>query len=114
MHIIFHNRQAILANDFKDVATEKLHSIDRFSVKIDRIEVETILEPNPSRGKLAHRVAIRSSGSGPFIHADEHGRTYLAAFDKALKSIVGQIRNIHEKRRDYDRESLRDLKIVNE
>ncbi len=114
MQIIFHDRNAELTQDFKRIATEKIETINRFSVAIDRIEVETVLEANPRHGKQSHRVLIRSSGSGPFLHAEANEFNYLAAFDKAIKSIVSQIRNIHEKKKDYARKSLRDLKVVNE
>ena len=37
MEIIIHPRNAALAEDFKEIALEKLESMNRFKVKIDRI-----------------------------------------------------------------------------
>jgi hypothetical protein len=34
MEIIFHPRGAFLAEDFKDIATDKLKSLDRFSILV--------------------------------------------------------------------------------
>jgi len=47
MKIQIHTRNADLAEDFKDIATEKLNSMERFSVVIDRVEVEVLHEANP-------------------------------------------------------------------
>ena len=51
MQILFHTRQANLAEDFKSIATEKLQSLGRFNVMLDRVEVEIIHEQNPKQGK---------------------------------------------------------------
>ncbi|MEI9907745.1 MAG: hypothetical protein WDO06_07510 [Actinomycetota bacterium] len=50
MKIVLHARQANLAEDFKGIVEEKLHSMNRFSVTIDRVEVG-----NNSRSKSAPR-----------------------------------------------------------
>ena len=44
MQIVFHTRQANLAEDFKGIATEKLEALGRFNVPMDRVEVEIIHE----------------------------------------------------------------------
>ena len=51
MEIVFHTRHANLASDFQDIAQSKLQSIERFSVQVERIEVEITHEQNPSQGK---------------------------------------------------------------
>ena len=47
MNIVFHARKANLAEDFKSIASEKLITLKRFAVSIDRVEVEIIHEQNP-------------------------------------------------------------------
>ena len=42
MEIIIHARQAQLADDFKGIVKEKLKSMDRFHVLMERVEVEII------------------------------------------------------------------------
>ena len=57
MKIQIHTRNADLAEDFSEIVTEKLNSMERFSVVIDRVEVEVLHETNPHQGKhmaLAH------------------------------------------------------------
>ena len=44
MKIVFHARHAELAGDFREIAEEKLLSMERFSVTIDRVEVEILHE----------------------------------------------------------------------
>ena len=111
MKIIIHTRHAELASDFKEIAEEKLHSMERFSVAIDRIEVEITHEANPRQGKHSHRVVITSHGSGPLLRAEATGFNDLAAFDEAIKSVELQIRKIHEKDKSHDRKTLRTMKV---
>lgn len=111
MNIIIHTRHAELASDFKSIAEEKLHSMERFSVIIDRVEVEITHEANPRQGKHSHKVVITSHGSGPLLRAEATGFNDLAAFDEAITNIELQIRKIHEKDKSHDRKTLRTMKV---
>ena len=111
MKIIIHTRHAELASDFKSIAEEKLLSMERFSVTIDRVEVEVMHEANPRQGKNSHRVIITSHGSGPLLRAEETGFNDLAAFDGAIKSIELQIRRIHEKTKSHGQKTLRTMEV---
>ena len=42
MKIQIHARNAELAEDFREIAEEKLNSMERFGVVIDRVEVEAV------------------------------------------------------------------------
>lgn len=85
--------------------------MERFSVTIDRVEVEVLHEANPRQGKNSHRVIITSHGSGPLLRAEETGFNDLAAFDGAIKSIELQIRRIHEKTKSHGRKTLRTMEV---
>ena len=111
MKIIIHPRHAELASDFVSIAEEKLLSMDRFSVTIDRVEVEVMHEANPRQGKHSHKVVITSHGSGPLLRAEAASFNDLAAFDEAIKSIELQIRKIHEREKSHDRHTLRTMKV---
>lgn len=111
MNIIIHTRHAELASDFKSIAEEKLHSMERFSVVIDRVEVEITHEANPRQGKHSHKVVITSHGSGPLLRAEATGFNDLASFDEAITNIELQIRKIHEKDKSHDRQTLRTMKV---
>mgnify|MGYP000600196131 FL=1 len=110
MKIQIHTRHADLAEDFKVIATEKLNSMERFSVVIDRVEVEVIHEANPHQGKHSHKVVLTTHGAGPLIRAEAAEFNDLAAFDAAIKAFALQIRKIHEKSKDYNRDTLRKMK----
>ena len=110
MKILIHTRNADLAEDFKSIAEEKLTSMERFSVVIDRVEVEVLHEGNPQQGKHAHSVVLTSHGSGPLIRAEAAEFNDLAAFDIAMKAFALQVRKIHERTKEHDRESLRKMK----
>lgn len=114
MKIIIHTRHAELASDFHEIVEEKLHSMERFSVAIDRIEVEVLHEANPRQGKNSHKVVITSHGSGPLLRAEAAAFNDLAAFDDAIKNIELQIRKIHEKVKSHDRHTLRNMKLEDE
>jgi len=103
MKIQIHTRNADLAEDFREIAIEKLNSMERFSIVIDRVEVEVLHEANPHQGKHKHKVVLTSHGSGPLLRAE-------AAEFNDLKAFALQIRKIHEKSKDYDRSTLRKMK----
>jgi ribosomal subunit interface protein len=112
MEINIHTRHASLAEDFQEITTEKLQSMERFSVQIDRIDVEVTHEQNPRQGKHSHKVVIASHGSGPALRAEATEFNDVAAFDVAIKSIELQIRKIHEKNKDYKRETIRTMPLA--
>jgi ribosomal subunit interface protein len=110
MKIQIHTRHADLAEDFTSIAEEKLNSMERFSVIIDRVEVEVLHENNPHQGKHKHKVVLTSHGSGPLIRAEAAEFNDLAAFDAAIKAFALQIRKIHERAKDHDRSTVRKMK----
>ena len=112
MKILIHTRNADLAEDFRIIAEEKLNSMERFSVVIDRVEVEVLHEANPRQGKNSHRVVLTSHGSGPLFRAEAAEFNDVAAFDAAIKVFALQIRKIHERTKDYDRDTLRKRKNI--
>ena len=110
MKILIHARHADLAEDFRASVEEKLNSMERFSVLIERVEVEILHEANPRQGKNSHRVILTSHGAGPFIKSEAAEFNDLAAFDSAIKAFALQIRKIHERTKDYNRETVRKKK----
>jgi ribosomal subunit interface protein len=115
MKIVFHARHAQLAADFREIAEEKLHTMERFSVTIERVEVEILHELNPRQGKHSHRVVLTSHGAGPLMRAEAAEFNDVAAFDAAIKNFELQIRKHHERSKSHNRETLRNQPIaVNE
>jgi len=112
MKILIHTRNTDLAEDFRVIVEEKLNSMERFNVTIDRVEVEILHEMNPRQGKHSHRVILTSHGAGPLIKSEASEFNDLAAFDAAIKAFVFQIRKIHERTKDFDRDTLRTQKYV--
>lgn len=110
MKIQIHTRNADLAEDFREIVEEKLNSMERFNITIERVEVEILHEANPRQGKNSHRVILTSHGAGPLIKSEAAEFNDVAAFDSAVKAFALQIRKIHERTKDYDRETLRKRK----
>jgi ribosomal subunit interface protein len=113
MQIVFHSRNANLAEDFRGIAEEKLESLLRFGVRIDEIKVEIKHEANPHHGKTSHHVSLSTHGSGTFMRAEGEAFNDVAAFDHAVEALELQIRKIHERDKEVARDSLRN-KAVNE
>lgn len=111
MNIVFHSRKATLADDFKGIAEDKLNGLKRFAVSIDRIEVEIIHEQNPRQGKHSHTVILTSHGSGPLIRSEASEFNDVAAFDVAVKSFELQIRKVHERSKEHNRESIKNPSV---
>ena len=111
MNIVFHSRKATLAEDFKGIAEDKLNGLKRFAVSIDRIEVEIIHEQNPRQGKHSHTVILTSHGSGPLIRSEASEFNDVAAFDVAVKSFELQIRKVHERSKEHNRESIKNPSV---
>jgi len=107
MMIVIHARHAELAADFRDIAEEKLRTMERFSVTIERVEVEIMHELNPRQGKRSHRVVLTSHGAGPLMRAESAEFNDVAAFDEAIKNFELQIRKHHERSKSHNRETLR-------
>jgi len=112
MKIVIHARHAELAADFREIAEEKLRSMDRFSVTIERVEVEILHEQNPRQGKHSHRVVLTSHGAGPLMRAEAAEFNDVAAFDAAIKNFELQIRKHHERSKSHSRQTLRNMPIV--
>jgi ribosomal subunit interface protein len=107
VEIVIHARNASLASDFKEIATAKLQTLDRFSVQLDSVKVEIKHEQNPRFGKSSHEVTLSTQGSGPFFRAQATGFNDVAAFDEAVKNLEQQIRKVHEKSKDPGRDTMR-------
>lgn len=113
MKIIIHKHGDSLAEDFNDIAIERLERLSRFNVKIDRIDVDVTHEVNPHFGKKSsHHVKITSHGSGPFFRAEARAFNDLAAFDEAAETLEFQLRKAHERTKEVSRETLRKKKAI--
>ena len=113
MRITIHSRCATLAEDFSEIATERLERLSRFNIPIDRIDVDVSHEVNPHFGKSSsHYVKITSHGSGPFLRAEARSFNDLAAFDEAAGAIEHQLRKRHERSKDFSRETVRKRRVI--
>jgi ribosomal subunit interface protein len=106
MKIVLHARNAQLAEDFSEIAFEKLRTLARFNVAIEGMKVEVKHESNPHHGKNSHIVTLTSHGAGPFLRAQGESFNDLSAFDEAVESLELQIRKIHERSKDVPHESV--------
>jgi ribosomal subunit interface protein len=103
MEIIIHAKKQPLAADFREKVETRLARLERFKVRIDRIELTVTHEQNPRQGKQAHRVLITTYGAGPLVRAEAASYNDLSAFDDAAEAMELQLRKIHERSKDVKR-----------
>ena len=97
LDIVVHGRHAVLSEKFKDHAVDKLSRLDRFSVPIQRVDVEVSHEANPRMHDRAFEVELTCSGAGPSIRAEAHAADKYVALDFAYAKLEERLRRIHEK-----------------
>ncbi len=97
LDIVVHGRHAALSEKFKDHAVDKLGRLDRFSVPIQRVDVEVSHEANPRMHDRAFEVELTCSGAGPSIRAEAHAADKYVALDLAYSKLEERLRRIHEK-----------------
>jgi predicted HAD superfamily Cof-like phosphohydrolase len=76
--------------------------MERFSVVIDRVEVEVLHEANPQQGKHAHKVVLTTHGAGPLIRAEAEefndlvaSKTQIDDLDALIDILVVTVGAIH-------------------
>lgn len=97
LDIVVHGRHAALSEKFKDHAVDKLSRLDRFSVPIQRVDVEVSHEANPRMHERAYEVELMCSGAGPSIRAEAHAVDKWIALDLAYAKLEERLRRLHEK-----------------
>jgi ribosomal subunit interface protein len=113
MRITIHAQDISLAQDFVEIANERLHRLERFNIRIDRLVVDVKHESNPRFGKSSsHFVRITSHGAGPLVRAEGRGFNDLAAFDEAAEAVELQLRKRHEREKDINHDTLRKRKAL--
>jgi ribosomal subunit interface protein len=113
LEITIHARGVNLAEDFSQIARERMERLSRFNVPIERVVVEIIHENNPHHGKnSSHHVTITSHGAGPLVRAQASAFNDLAAFDEAAETIELQLRKKHERSKQINRDTLRKRKAI--
>ena len=112
MDIQIHSKTSHLSDPFKERVHERLGRMERFGIKIDRVDVEVNLEQNPSHGDGAHKVQLTSRGSGPLIRAEAANSDNISAFDMAAEKFELQLRKAHERSKDVKHKSLKEVPIA--
>lgn len=113
MRITIHAHDISLAQDFVEIAQERLRRLERFNILLERLVVDVKHEANPHFGKLSsHLVRITSHGAGPLFRGEGRGFNDLAAFDEAVEAVELQLRKRHEKAKDINHDTLRKRKVL--
>lgn len=94
----FHNRTPLaLADDFKDIATNRLEALRKYSKNIKRIRVDILDGTSHKVKSQSHEVSIQIQTSKNIYKAHGSGLNNLSAFDQAFESIESQLRKAHSK-----------------
>ena len=112
MDIQIHSKTSHLSDPFKERVQDRLSRMERFGIKIDRVDVEVNLEQNPRHGDGAHKVQLTSRGSGPLIRAEAANSDNISAFDMAAEKFELQLRKVHERSKDVKHVSLKEMPLA--
>lgn len=112
MEIQIHSKTSHLSDPFKERVQERMARMERFGVRIDRVDVEVNLEQNPRHGDGAHKVQLTSHGTGPMIRAEAANSDNISAFDLAAEKFELQLRKAHERSKDVKHKSLKEMPIA--
>ncbi len=112
MDIQIHSKTSHLSDPFKERVHDRLSRMERFGVKIDRVDVEVNLEQNPRHGDGAHKVQLTSRGAGPLVRAEAANSDNISAFDMAAEKFELQLRKAHERSKDVKHASLKEMPVA--
>ena len=112
MEIHIHSKTSHLSDPFRERVQDRLARMERFGVRIDRVDVEVNLEQNPRHGDGAHKVQLTSHGTGPLIRAEAANSDNISAFDLAAEKFELQLRKAHERNKDVKHKSLKEMPVV--
>jgi ribosomal subunit interface protein len=112
MDIQIHSKKSHLSDPFKERVHERLLRMERFGVRIDRVDVEVNLEQNPRHGDGAHKVQLTSHGAGPLVRAEAANSDNISAFDMAAEKFELQLRKVHERNKDVKHRSLKEMPLA--
>lgn len=112
MEIQIHSKTSHLSDPFKERVQERMARMERFGIRIDRVDVEVNLEQNPSHGDGAHKVQLTSHGTGPMIRAEAANSDNISAFDMAAEKFELQLRKAHERSKDVKHKSIKEMPLA--
>ncbi len=95
MEIDISGRHFHVTDALKDMATEKIKKLDKYSLKIETVHV--VLEVQ----KFLHIAEIVLRGKNLHVTAKAESTDMYAAFDKSFGNIQLQMSKLHEKRKDH-------------
>ena len=107
MEIIIRGRHMDVPADFRELAEEKLHRLERFGLEIARIDVEVSRERNPRLADRAIEVELTCHGRGPILRAEAHSGDKFAALDSAYETLTERLRRLADKRSSKRRRHAR-------
>jgi ribosomal subunit interface protein len=112
MDIQIHSKSSQLTNPFKERVRERMARMERFGINIELVDVEVTVEQNPRHGAGSHKVQLTSKGVGPRVRAEAVGSDSISAFDSAAEKFELQIRKSHERNKDVNRKSIKEVPIL--
>lgn len=99
MDVVVRGRHCDVTDRFRSHVESKLAKLERFSIKIIRIDVEVCKERNPRLADRSERVELTVLSRGPVIRAEAAAEDRYAALDLALDKLQARIRKMADRRR---------------
>ena len=101
MEIVVRGRNVEVPEHYRQHVEDKVGQLDRFDgkLKIFRVDVELLHEPNPRQSAHCQRVEMTLRGKGPVIRAEASGPDFYGALDLACGKLDNRLRREADRRR---------------
>ena len=98
MDVIVTGRRCTITDEFREKATERISSIERFRDRVQRVEVQVSAFPHKQPDQ-ATSVEITLFGRGPVVRAEASADDKTIAFEHALDRLKAQLRRAADRRK---------------
>ena len=99
MDVVVKARHCAVSDRFRELVEEKCARLEKHDHKVLRVEAEVDAERNPRLHDHAVRVQLTVFSKGPVARAEASAGDKVAALDRAVDKMAGQMRRAADRRR---------------
>jgi ribosomal subunit interface protein len=97
--IVVKGRNVEVPDHYRVHVADKLHKVERYDRKIQRIDVELFHERNPRQSDRCQHVEITCVSRGPVVRAEAIASDFYSALDAASTRLEHRLRRAADRRR---------------
>lgn len=101
MDVTVSGRHCTISDTVRDQVIERISEVERYSDRIQRVEVEFTANDSKGAGDRAIEAEITLRGKGPVVRAEAGAQDKIVAFDKAMERLKTQMRKAADRRKHH-------------